>query len=56
MSSESERLTRAEWERITAQEYCARHGHEYEQIINGRGDLIALSCGRCDKGWKVEEA
>lgn len=55
MSTESERLTRAEWERRVALEGCAQWGHEYEHIINLAGDLIRITCYRCGKTWKVEE-
>lgn len=37
------------------EEDCLVHGHDYEHIVTGEGDLIAITCPRCKRAWRVEE-
>lgn len=36
-------------------ENCLVHGHDYEHIVTGAGDLIKITCPTCGRTWKVEE-
>jgi len=51
----SERLTMEEWQRRQAEVDCARHGHDYEHIVNMAGELLRLVCARCGRAWGVIE-
>lgn len=37
------------------EETCLVHGHDYEHIVTGAGDLVQIICSCCGRAWRVEE-
>lgn len=49
------RYTLDEAEEVFAARECDLHGHDFEFLVSGAGDLTGMLCGRCGQRWRTEK-